>query len=152
MLNFNEAEEQSEYSLIPENTIARAKLLIKPDHDSYITRSKNGESTYLNCEFAIVEGPYVNRRVFDKLGVSGSEAFVNMGRSRIRAILESARGISSKDTSAVAVSARKINSFVDINGLEATIKIGVKVDKTGQYPPSNCVALVITPDLLERER
>jgi hypothetical protein len=78
-----------------------------------------------------MEGPYVNRRVFDKLGVSGSEAFVNMGRSRMRAILESARGISSKDTSPEAIEARKIKSFGELNDLEATIKIGIKPDKTG---------------------
>jgi hypothetical protein len=149
MMDLNSAEAQTEFTIIPANTIAKARLTIKPGNDfsdSFLTRSKDGNSTYLNCEFVIMEGQYVRRKIFDKIGISGSDAWVNMGKARIRGILESAKNINPKDMSEAAMSARKINSFDELNGLEMIIKIGIESDRGGMYPDKNRVLSIITPD------
>ena len=69
-----------------------------------------------------------------------------MGKARIRAILESAKGINPKDVSEIAMAARKINSFDELNNLDAVIKIGVEHDKNGQYQDKNRVIAIITPE------
>ena len=149
MLNFNDAELQNSFDLIPANTIAKARLVLKAGNDStnpFITRSKGGDTAYLNCEWIILEGKYAKRKVFDKIGLEGSDKWVNMGKARIRAILESAKGISPKDVSEIAVTARQINSFDELNNLDVVIKIGIEHDKNGQYQDKNRVISIITPD------
>ena len=149
MLNFNNAELQNSFALIPANTIAKARLVIKPGNDAtepYITRSKGGDTAYLNCEFIILDGKYVKRKVFDKIGLEGSDRWTNMGKARIRAILESAKGINPKDVSEIAVAARQISSFDELNNLDVVIKIGIEHDKSGQYQDKNRVIAIITPD------
>jgi hypothetical protein len=148
MMNFNDAEQQTEFGLIPADTIAKARLIIKAGSDfsdPFLTRSKNGDSVFLNCEFTIMEGQYAKRKVFDKIGISGSDTWVNMGKSRIRAILESAKNINPKDMSETAISARKISSFDELNGLEFVIKIAVEHDRNGVYQDKNKIAAIITP-------
>jgi hypothetical protein len=149
MIDFNNAEEQREFRLIPNNTIAKARLTIKPGNDvsdPFLTQSKSGDSSYLDCEFVIMEGQFVRRKIFDKIGISGSDAWVNSGKSRIRAILESAKNVNPKDISESAISARKINLFDDLNGLEFVAKIGVEHDKNGVYRDRNKIASIITPE------
>jgi hypothetical protein len=148
-MNFNDAESQMEFSLIPANTIAKARLTLRPGNDfsdPFLTRSKSGESTYLDCEWVIMEGEFVRRKIFDKIGISGSDQWVNMGKARIRAILESAKNIDPKDMSEAAMSARKIDSFGELEGLEPIIKIGVEHDRGGIYQDKNKVASIVTPD------
>lgn len=151
-MDFNEAEEQAEYSLIPANTIAKASLKLKYGDDTtnpYVINSRTSDATWLDCEWTILEGEHAGRKVFDKIGLSGHEIFVKMGKTRIRAILEATKNISPKDTSPEAVKARQINSFRELDGVRVNIKIGIKTDKTGQYPPRNCVALVIARDQID---
>ena len=149
MMNFNDAEIQNGFDLIPANTIAKARLVIKAGNDpndQFITHGKNGDTAYLNCDFIILEGKYAKRKIFDKIGLEGSDKWVNMGKARIRAILESAKGINPKDMSETAVQARQINSFDELNNLDVVIKIGVEHDKSGQYQDKNRVTAIITPD------
>jgi hypothetical protein len=54
-----------------------------------------------------------------------------MGRSFIRSILNSSKGLKDKDDSSLAQEARRISSFADIDGLEFTAKIGIEKDKWG---------------------
>lgn len=149
MIDFNNAAEQTNFELIPANTIAKARLVLKAGNDPAdpaITHGKNGDTSYLNCEFIILEGPYVRRKIFDKIGLSGNDTWINMGKARIRAILESAKGINPKDMSEMAVRGRQINSFEELNNLDVVIKIGIERDKNGQYQDKNRVTSIITPD------
>jgi hypothetical protein len=151
-MDFNEAEEQAEYSLIPANTIAKALLKLKCGDDPtniYVINSRTSDSAWLECEWTILNGSHAGRKVFDKIGLRGHETFIKMGNTRIRAILEAAKNIHPKDTSPEAVKARQIDSFRELDGVQANIKIGIRTDKTGQYSPKNCVALVITPDHID---
>jgi hypothetical protein len=148
-MNFNDAEQQTEFGIIPNNTIAKAVLTIRSGSDfsdPFLTRSKNGDSTFLNCEFTILEGQFARRKIFDKIGISGSDVWVNMGKAHIRAIIESAKNINPKDMSEAAMAARKINSFEELNGLEPIIKIGIEHDRGGVYQDKNKIASIITPD------
>lgn len=149
MIDFNDACSQSSFELIPANTIAKARLILKPGNDAmdhFITRSKGGDTAYLNCEWIILEGKYAKRKIFDKIGLEGSDRWTNMGKARIRAILESAKGINPKDMSEMAVRGRQINSFDELNNLDCVIKIGIEHDKNGKYQDKNRVTSIITPD------
>lgn len=149
MIDFNYAELQNSFDLIPANTIAKARLVLKAGNDPtdpFITRSKNGDTAYLNCEWIILEGKHAKRKIFDKIGLEGGDRWINMGKARIRAILESAKGINPKDVSDIAVAARKINSFDELNNLDVVIKIGIEHDPSGQYQDKNRVIAIITPE------
>jgi hypothetical protein len=100
----------------------------------------------LDCEFIILEGPFAKRKVFDKIGIKGSDTWINMGKARIRAILESAKNINPKDMSEAALAARKMTSFEELNGLDVVVKIGIESDKGGVYQDKNRVILIITPE------
>jgi len=71
-------------------------------------------------------------------------AWGQMGRSFIRAALNSARGIPPKDNSPQAAAARRIDSFADIDGLEFIARIDVEKDGKGE--DRNVVKLAIEPD------
>ena len=71
---------------------------------------------------------------------------LNIGKARIRAILESAKGIHPNDISETAVAARKIESFSELNNLDVMIKIGIEHDKSGMYQDKNRVVSIVTPD------
>lgn len=149
MIDFNSAETQNNFDLIPANTIAKARLILKvgnDPNDPFITHGKTGNTAYLNCEWIILEGKYAKRKIFDKIGLEGTDRWVNMGKARIRAILESAKGINPKDVSEIAVAARKINSFSELNNLDVVIKIGIEHDKNGQYQDRNRVIAIITQE------
>jgi hypothetical protein len=149
MIDFNDAEPQVEFGLIPANTIAKAMLTVKQSNDPQnpgVTKSKILDSSYVNCEFTIVEGEYAKRKVFHKIGVVGNEMWVKRGKSLTRAILESAKNIDPKDMSEKAKQARNISSFLDLDGLEPIIKIGIERDRNGAYPDRNKILGVITPD------
>ena len=149
MIDFNDAGAQTNYELIPANTIAKARLVIRAGNDPsdpYVTNSKNGETSYLDCEFIVLEGQYAKRKIFDKIGLSGNDNWSIMGKARIRAILESAKGINPKDMSEIAQKARTIESFADLNNLDVVIKIGIEHDKNGVYPDKNRVLAIITPE------
>jgi len=156
--NFNDAEEQMSYELIPHKTIAKVRLMLKKGNhvtqefpDGYATLSKAGTSIYLACEFVILSGEYEHRKVWSNIGLCnmnsrlGTEGdrYADIGRSMIKAILNSARGLHSKDKSPEAEKLRTIRSFADLDNLicVAEITINDKGDK-----PCNEIKTIITPD------
>ena len=64
---------------------------------------------------------------------------------RLRAILESARGIRPDDNSDAAKEARRIASYGDLDGLCFVCRIGVEPAQNG-YKAKNRLDYVITPD------
>ncbi|WP_246588160.1 hypothetical protein [Paracoccus bogoriensis] len=67
-----------------------------------------------------------------------------MGRSMIRGMLNSARGISDKDQSPQAQAARRINGFADLDGIEFVARIDVGSDAMGEE--KNEIRAAVTPD------
>ena len=132
--NFNDAEEQMSYELIPHKTIAKVRLLIKKGNhitdeftDGYATLSKAGSSIYLACEFVILSGEFEHRKVWSNIGLhsNNSPKFADIGRSMIKAILDSAHGLHPADKSSEAEKQRTIKSFADIHGLACLAEITI---------------------------
>ena len=112
-------------------------------------RSKDGNSEALDCEFAIVDGQHASRKFWTLLTLVGTtQGHAKAGeisRARIRAILESARGIKPDDKSPTAEKGRQIESYADLDGLNFIGKIGVEPAQNG-YKAKNFLDEVITPD------
>jgi hypothetical protein len=155
-MDFNSAEPQSS-ALIPHGTLARVSLAVKPGGagpDGWLTPSRTSEALYLNTEAVVLEGPYARRRVFTRIGLKGKsvnekgeDTYANRGRSLIRGILESARGIKSADQSDHARAARTIGSYGDLNGLVFVARIVVEGDRTEPIADKrNAIGAAIGPD------
>ena len=154
-IDFNSSENQSNFDLIPNGTLAKVRMSIKPggydDQNQgwvggYATRNEATGSIYLSCEFVILEGEYAKRKVWGILGLHSNKGpeWGNMGRSFIKAILNSARGFSESDNSSAAQSARKINGLADLDGIEFVAKITTKKDQNEEL--RNEIRFAITPD------
>jgi hypothetical protein len=153
--DFNSAAEQSSYDLIPKGTVVRVRMTIKPggyDDPSqgwtggYATRSMTTGSVYLNCEFVVLDGPFARRKMWSLIGLYSAKGaeWTNMGRTFIKAILNSARGINPNDSSPSAQNARRISGFGDLEGIEFLGKVDWDKDQNGQ---DKCVIKsAVTPD------
>lgn len=156
--DFNDAEEQREFALIPPKTLAKVIMSIRPggyDDPSqgwtggYATRSDKTGAVYLNAKFTILEGPFAKRVVFGLIGLYSPKGpdWTNMGRSLLRAILNSARGIHPADQTSQAQTARRIRGFADLDGVEFVVRIDVEKDQNGE--DKNVVKAAIQPDSKE---
>lgn len=134
-MDFNNSENQSSFDLIPNNTLAKVRMSIKPgDYDDqnqgwvggYATKNDATGSIYLSCEFVILEGGYARRKSF------------------IKAILNSARGFSENDNSPQAQNSRRISGLADLDGIEFVAKITTKKDQNEEL--RNEIRFAITPD------
>jgi len=150
--DFNDADTQRNFNVIPHGTIATVRMTVRPGsagEDGWLRRSKDGNSEALDCEFVVLDGPFAKRKVWSLLTVAGStpghaEA-AKISASKLRAILESARGIRPDDKSDTATQARCIGSYGDLNGLAFIARIGVEPPQNG-YDAKNRLDHVVTPD------
>ena len=150
--DFNDAK--TNINLIPKGTLAKVRLTIRPggfDDPSqgwtggYATRGSTG-AVYLNGEFTVTEGEYARRKIFTLIGLYSPKGpdWTNMGRSFVRGMLNSARGISDKDMSPEAQAARRIGGFADLDGIEFVARIDVGTDANGD--DKNEIRSAVTPD------
>jgi len=154
--DFNSADEQTNFDVIPKGTLVKVRMTIKPGAfddpnngwtGGYATRNNDSGAVYLACEFVILAGEYAKRKVWSNIGLysqKNNNNWGNMGRSFIRAILNSARGVLPKDESPNAQTARKINGLADLDGIEFIASIGIGKDQNGS--DKNEIQLAITPD------
>ena len=126
--DFNSASEQTSFDLIPKGALVRVRMTVKPggfDDASqgwtggYATRNDNTGSVYLNCEFVVMEGQYARRKMWSLIGLYSPKGpeWSNMGRTFIKAVLNSARAIHPNDNGPAAQNARRINGFADLDGV-----------------------------------
>lgn len=150
--NFNDAEDQMSYELIPNKTIAKVRLMLKKGNhvtkewsDGYATKSKSGTCLYLACEFVILSGEYENRKVWSNIGLhsDNSPKFAQMGRSMIKGILDSANSLHPTDKSPKAEKLRTIKSFADLDNLICVAEI--TIDDRDNNKPRNEIKTIITP-------
>ena len=150
--DFNDARQNA--NLIPKGTIAKVRLTIRPggfDEPSqgwtggYAKRGTTG-SVYLDAEYTVLEGPYARRKVWSMIGLYSAKGpdWANMGRSLVRGILNSARGLSDKDNSPEAQNARRISGFADLDGIEFVARIDVGTDTNGDE--KNDIRSAVTKD------
>lgn len=159
--DFNAAEKQNSFDLIPSGTVVRVVMNIRPGgvgEGNWLTLSKSSDATYLNCEFTVVEGPFTRRKVWSNIGWSGGKLnergesiYGNMGRTQLRAIIESARGIRPEDQSPEAVKARQISDWSDFTSFSFLVKVGVEKGANG-YQDKNKILAIVTPDMTEYQQ
>lgn len=150
--DFNSAEQQREGGLIPDGVICTVHMTVRPGNSGeggWLKRSKGGDSSALDCEFTVVEGPHAKRKFWSLFTVEGTtEGHAKAGEisaSRLRGILESAKGIRPDDESDAAKAGRRVNSWGDFDGLRFVAKIGVEKGKDG-YKDKNTLDAAVTPD------
>lgn len=154
--DFNDADaQQGGFDLIPKGTIVPVRMTIKPgghdDHTQgwtggYATESFDTGAVYLACEFVVTGGPYAKRKMWSNVGLHSKKGptWGQMGRSFIRAALNSARNVHPQDNSAQAAAARRINSFADLDGIEFIARVDVEKDSKGE--DRNVVKVAVEPD------
>lgn len=153
--DFNDAEaQQSGFDLIPRGTIAPVRMTLKPgsyDDPSqgwsggYATQSFETGAVYLAVEFVVTGGPYAKRRLWSNIGLHSRKGptWSQMGRSFIRAALNSARGVLPLDNSPQAATARRIAGLAELDGLEFVAQIDVEKDNKGL--DRNVVKVAVEP-------
>jgi len=147
--------------LIPRDIIATFVFHIRSGgvgEDGMLTRTQKGDAEMLVCEFTIADGTHRGRKIFDHLllegTTSGHAQAIEISRSKLRAILDSALGFKPDDVSPQARAARTV-SLKQFEGMTFIGKIGIekgkpKNDGTGEsWPDKNVLAAVITPDKKE---
>jgi hypothetical protein len=142
--------------LIPHGTVAALELKIKAGdagEDGLLTRSADGQAEMLSAEFTVVdEGEHARRKLWERFVLSGTtKGHAKAGeisRSRLREILESARGILPTDISEAARAKRTV-TLRDFDGMRFIGKIGVERGSNSggkNYPDRNVLLGAITPD------
>jgi len=147
--------------LIPRDIIATFVFHIRSGgvgEDGMLTRTQKGDAEMLVCEFTIADGTHRGRKIFDHLllegTTSGHAQAIEISRSKLRAILDSALGFKPDDVSPQARAARTV-SLKQFEGMTFIGKIGIekgkpKNDGTGEnWADKNILAAVITPDKKE---
>ena len=154
--DYNDAEaQQGGFDLIPKGTLVRVRMTIKPGgHDDpaqgwtggYASESFDSGSVYLACEFVVLEGTFAKRKMWSNIGLFSRKGptWGQMGRSMIRAILNSARNVQPQDNGPQAAAARRIQGFNELDGIEFVARVDVEKDAKGE--DRNVVKLAIEPD------
>ena len=153
--DFNNSDNQQSFDVIPNNTLAKVRMQIRPGgyddanqgwNGGYATKNDNTGSIYLSCEFVVLEGEFARRKIWSLIGLHSDKGpeWSNMGRSFIKAILNSAKGFKESDVSEAAQNARRINGLKDLDGIEFVAKISVGKDQNGEG--KNEIKFAITPD------
>lgn len=160
--DFNDAEtQQGGFDLIPKGVIVPVHMTIKPGgHDDpaqgwtggYATESFDSGAVYLACEFVVTAGDYAKRKVWSNVGLHSAKGpkWGQMGRSFLRAALNSARNVHPQDASPQAAAARRIQGFHELDGLEFLVRIDIEKDTKGQ--DRNVIKVAIEPDHPEYAR
>ena len=156
MIDFNGAEQQSEGtgSAIPEDSIIPFKMTIRPPkagkegstHHLFCKSGKGNE--YIDVEFE-AQGQFAGRKVWQNFTLVGSDQAAKISMRTLRAIVESARGISPTDASPAASAGRQLSDWADFNGLVFLAKVKCVVEqsqKDGNYYVNNEFKKIITPD------
>jgi hypothetical protein len=153
--DFNNSDNQQSFDVIPNNTLAKVRMQIRPGgyddanqgwNGGYATKNDNTGSIYLSCEFVVTEGEFARRKIWSLIGLHSDKGpqWANIGRSFIKAILNSSKGFKESDVSEAAQNARRIKGLADLDGIEFLAKITVAKDQNGN--DKNEIKFAITPD------
>jgi hypothetical protein len=154
--DFNDAEAQTTgFDVIPRGTVVPVRMTIKPGgydepqmgwDGGYATESFETGSIYLAAEFVITAGEHAKRKLWTNIGLHSTKGatWSHMGRSFVRAALNSARGVMPTDNSAQAAAARRIEGLHELDGLEFLARVDIEKDPKGQ--DRNVIKVAIEPD------
>lgn len=151
-LDFSTAETQRSGELIPDGTVLPVHATLRPGgagDGSWLKRNKAGDCLMMDMEFVVLDGPYAKRKFWTLMTVDGQtegqQKAVAISHSRLRAILESAKGVDPSDESAEAIKARQVAGYQDFDGIRFVAVVGVEKGKDG-YKDKNTLKAVVTPD------
>ena len=155
--DYSDAPPQRE--LIPANTVATCCLHIQgggAGEGGMLKLSRDGHCAMLSLEITLLDGEFAKRKLWENWIVEGVDhaKAIEISRSRIKAVLDSALGLDPKDVSPQARAART-KSYKELEGLNFLGKIGIekgapKNDGSGEnWPDKNILAAIITPDRRE---
>jgi hypothetical protein len=151
--DLNTAGEQRERDLIPANTIVMLQLMIVPGNagpGGWLTKSQKSDSEGLALEFTVVDGKYAKKKIWERWTVEGTTAghaeAKEISRNKLRAVVESARGIRPDDKSETANAGRRLSGgYADLDQIRFVARIGIKPPE-GQYQAKNRIDEIITPE------
>lgn len=159
--DFNDADQQQGFDLIPKGTLVPVRMILKPggyDDPSqgwvggYASESFETGSVYLAAEFVVTGGEHAKRKLWSNIGLHSPKGATwgQMGRSFVRAALNSARNVHPQDNSPQAAAARRIQGFHELDGLEFIVRVDIEKDPKGE--DRNVIRLAIEPDHPEYAR
>ena len=159
--DFNDAEQQQGFDLIPKGTTVKVRMTIKPGgHDDpaqgwtggYATESFETGAIYLAAEFVVTGSEHAKRKLWSNIGLHSKKGptWGQMGRSFIRAALNSARNVHPQDNSPQAAAARRIQGFHELDGIEFLARVDIEKDAKGL--DRNVIKLAVEPDHPEYAR
>jgi hypothetical protein len=156
--DYTNAPAQREIELIPHGTIATVVMHIRAGgvgEDGMLKRSRAGDCEMLDVELTVTDGPYKGRKLWENWILEGTKlghaTSIEINRSTIRAIIDSACGLKPDDDSPQA-RAMRTRSLGQLQGLTFIARIGIEQGKpkgsnnNDCWPDKNILAGVVTPD------
>lgn len=156
MIDLNQGELQGNGGSgpIPEDSIIAFTMTIRAPkagkegtHHAMFCKSSKGNE-YIDVEFEAL-GSYAGRKIRQNFTLVGSEQAAKISMRTLRAIVESARGISPSDASPAATAGRQLSDWLDFNSMTFLGRVGTVVEqsqKDGQFYVNNTLKRIITPD------
>lgn len=165
-LDFNSADTQDvgDFYPIPDDTVVTLIINLRSggagDGGWLKQGNPSASSTagwqMLDLEFTVIGGEFNKRKIWENwmwhdagpIDAERASKTANITKQKIRAILESARGIAPSDESNVAKKSRTIDSFADLIHLTFMAKVKVDPGRNG-YGPKNLIKVILTPGMSE---
>lgn len=147
--------------LIPDGTFAKIRLSIRPGgvngstpmDAGLLKAASESDAKMLDCEFTVVEGPFVRRKFWQnftvaggKLDDKGQSKGWNISKASFRAMVDSALGLNPKDMSEAAKAKRLIQGLKQLDGITFAARIMVEPASDPKYRDQNRLANVVLPD------
>ncbi|WP_096700138.1 hypothetical protein [Magnetospirillum sp. 15-1] len=147
--------------LIPDGTFAKIRLSIRPGgvngstpmDAGLLKAASESDAKMLDCEFTVVEGPFVRRKFWQnftvaggKLDDKGQSKGWNISKSSFRAMVDSALGLNPKDMSEATKAKRLIQGLKQLDGITFAARIMVEPASDPKYRDQNRLANVVLPD------
>ena len=154
--DFSQVDPQRTFELVPENTICELQLKIHAGgagDDGWRTRSKDGASENLACEFTVVGGDHDKKKFWQRQTMCGvtpkHDEAGRISMQLFRSMIDSAKGLRSDDKSEAADNVRKsFTGWADFNGLCFIARVGIGPAADG-YPAKNKIQEVIAAEKQE---
>lgn len=158
-IDFNTADKQQEFGLIPDGTIVPVMMSLRANHgdmpgmgpkDGGLFKQTNDGTAYMiDVEYIVTAGEFAKRKMWEFIcakgnGSDGHVKWENIAKTKIRAMLESAYNIDPDDDSDAAIAKRSIEGYANLHGLVFTARVGVEKSDDPQYSDKN-VLRPVTP-------
>lgn len=154
-IDFNQSEEQRDSEgAIPQGSMVKVRMSIRQPQvagtDPMLKLSKKGDCEMLDCEFEVIAGQFVTRKIWNNFIIDGAnDGHKKAGKismRTMRAIVEAVRGISPKDHTPAACQARVLGQWADLQGVEFGVVVGVELPKAGDKYVNNEIKRILTVD------